>query len=60
MGADPDTSLRWANLYAALSLGTPTGAAGAVDRERLAEEGRRRGLPELPDPATSPAHAGPG
>ncbi len=48
MGADPEACLRWANLYAALSLGTPTGAGGAADRDRLAEEGRRRGLPELP------------
>ena len=48
MGADLEARLRWANLYAALSLGTPTGVGGAVDRERLTEEGRRRGLPELP------------
>ncbi len=48
MGADPEARLRWANLYAALSLGTPTGAGGAVSRERLLDEGRQRGLPELP------------
>ncbi len=51
MGADPEARLRWANLYAALSLGTPTGAGGAVSRARLTDEGRRRGLPELPAPA---------
>ena len=48
MGADPDVSLAWANLYAGLSVGAHTGTGGAVTRERLLAEGRERGLPELP------------
>jgi ribokinase len=48
LGADAEARMRWANLYAALSVTTPTGVGGAVTRERLLEEGRRRGLPELP------------
>jgi sugar/nucleoside kinase (ribokinase family) len=51
MGADPEARMRWANLYAALSVTTPTGAGGAVRRDRLLEEGTRRGLPALPDAA---------
>jgi ribokinase len=49
IGADPEARMRWANLYAALSVTTPTGAMGAATRERLLDEGRRRGLPPLPD-----------
>jgi ribokinase len=45
---DPEARLRWAVLYAALSVTVPTGAAGAVDLERLIEEGERRGLPAPP------------
>jgi sugar/nucleoside kinase (ribokinase family) len=48
MGADPQISLAWANLYAGLSVGAHTGTGGAVTRERLLAEGRERGLPELP------------
>jgi ribokinase len=48
LGADPEISLAWANLYAGLSVGAHTGAGGAVDRERLVAEGERRGLPPLP------------
>jgi sugar/nucleoside kinase (ribokinase family) len=48
LGAEPDARMRWANLYAALSVTTPTGAGGAVTRAELLEEGRRRGLPPLP------------
>ena len=48
MGADPEVSLAWANLYAGLSVGAHTGTGGAVTRERLLAEGRERGLPELP------------
>jgi len=47
-GADPDTALSWANLYAGLSVMFHTGAGGAVTRERLLEEGTNRGLPALP------------
>ena len=46
-GADVETALRWAVLYASLSVAVPTGAAGAVTLERLLEEGARRGLPEF-------------
>jgi ribokinase len=51
LGADPEARMRWANLYAALSVGSPTGVGGAVTRAELLEEGRRRGLPGLPDVA---------
>jgi ribokinase len=47
-GADPDAALAWANLYAGLSVCAHTGTGGAVARERLIEEGERRGLPPLP------------
>jgi sugar/nucleoside kinase (ribokinase family) len=47
-GADPEVSLAWANLYAGLSVGSHTGTGGAMTLERLLEEGRGRGLPELP------------
>jgi ribokinase len=46
-GADVETALRWAVLYASLSVTVPTGAAGAMPLERLLEEGARRGLPDL-------------
>ena len=49
LGADPEVAVRWANLYAGLSVGAHTGTGGAVTRERLLEEGSRRGLPPLPD-----------
>jgi ribokinase len=47
-GAEPEVSLRWANLYAGLSVGAHTGTGGAVTRERLLEEGEKRGLTPLP------------
>jgi sugar/nucleoside kinase (ribokinase family) len=47
-GAEPELSLAWANLYAGLSVSAHTGVGGAVDRERLIEEGERRGLAPLP------------
>jgi ribokinase len=43
-GADPEVSLAWANLYAGLSVSAHTGVGGAVPRDRLVEEGERRGL----------------
>jgi sugar/nucleoside kinase (ribokinase family) len=46
-GADLELALRWAVLYGSLSVTVPTGAAGAVTRERLLEEGSARGLPPL-------------
>ena len=48
LGADPLTRMRWANLYAALSVTAPTGVGGAVTRAALLEEGARRGLPPIP------------
>ncbi len=47
-GADPEVAIRWANLYAGLSVGAHTGTGGAVTRDRLMEEGEKRGLPALP------------
>jgi len=41
-------TLRWAELYAALSVRVPTGAAGATPLGELMEEGARRGLPAPP------------
>jgi sugar/nucleoside kinase (ribokinase family) len=46
-GADIETALRWAVLYGSLSVTVPTGAAGAVTRERLMGEASSRGLPPL-------------
>jgi ribokinase len=51
-GADPQERLRWAVLYAALSVSVPTAIAGAASGERLVEEGTRLGLPAL-EPAAS-------
>jgi ribokinase len=48
LGVEPEARMRWANLYAALSVTAPTGVGGAVTREKLEEEGERRGLPPLP------------
>jgi ribokinase len=50
---DPQARLRWAVLYAALSVTVPTGAAGAVPLARLIEEGVRRGLPAPPERSDS-------
>jgi sugar/nucleoside kinase (ribokinase family) len=50
-GVEPQDAVQWANLYAGLSVTAHTGTAGAVTRSRLIEEGRRRGLPELPPAA---------
>jgi ribokinase len=47
LGADPEVVLGWANLYAGLSVSAHTGTGGAVTRERLVEEGARRGLAAL-------------
>jgi ribokinase len=41
-------TLRWAELYSALSVRVPTGAAGATPLGELMEEGARRGLPAPP------------
>jgi sugar/nucleoside kinase (ribokinase family) len=52
-GADVETALRWATLYGSLSVAVPTGAAGAVTRERLIEEASSRGLPPLGAPSAN-------
>ena len=52
-GADVETALRWATLYGSLSVAVPTGAAGAVTRERLIEEASNRGLPPLEAPSAN-------
>jgi ribokinase len=51
-GADPQSRLDWAVLYAALSVTAATGVAGAVTERELIEEGSRRGL--RPPPAATP------
>jgi sugar/nucleoside kinase (ribokinase family) len=48
LGADPEVAIAWANLYAGLSVVAHTGTGGAATRERLVEEGEKRGLPPLP------------
>ncbi len=48
-GVAPDERLRWASLYAALSVRVPTGAAGATALRPFMEEGSRRGLPAPPE-----------
>ncbi len=47
-GLSVDDALRWAALYAALSVRVPTGAGGASRLEEFVEEGTRRGLPAPP------------
>jgi sugar/nucleoside kinase (ribokinase family) len=51
--ADAEVALRWASLYAGLSVTAPTATRGAVTRERLLEEGTRLSFPELPASATA-------
>jgi ribokinase len=43
-GAPPEERLRWAVLYAAMSVTVPTAFAGAATAARLIEEGSRHGL----------------
>ena len=51
-GASPEECLRWAVIYAGLSVAMPTGVGGAVGEARLLEEGAERGL-AVPRPAAS-------
>jgi sugar/nucleoside kinase (ribokinase family) len=53
MGMEVDDTLRWAALYAALSVRVPTGAGGATKLADFAAEGVRRGLPAPPQGVTS-------
>jgi sugar/nucleoside kinase (ribokinase family) len=48
IGMEIEDCLRWAALYAALSVRVPTGAAGATPLGTFVEEGSRRGLPAPP------------
>jgi len=48
MGLAIEDTLRWAALYASLSVRVPTGAAGATPLRAFIEEGSRRGLPVPP------------
>jgi ribokinase len=43
-GAEPEDRLRWAVIYAALSITTPTAVGGAARLERLLEAGASVGL----------------
>ena len=43
-GMPLEERLRWAVVYAGLSVTTPTAVAGAVDEARLLAEGARLGL----------------
>jgi ribokinase len=47
-GLPVDDALRWAALYAALSVRVPTGAGGATHLDEFLDEGARRGLPTPP------------
>jgi sugar/nucleoside kinase (ribokinase family) len=49
-GVSPEERLRWAVIYAGLSITSPTAVGGAVDEERLLSEGARYGL-QSPRPA---------
>lgn len=48
VGMDVHDTLRWAALYAALSVRVPTGAGGATKLSDFVAEGTRRGLPAPP------------
>src|SRR4051794_37577497 len=48
VGMGVDDALRWASLYAALSVRVPTGAGGATRLSEFLEEGSRHGLPAPP------------
>lgn len=50
LGLELEERLRWAVLYAALSVEVPTGLAGAVTRDALLAAGEARGL-SVPAPA---------
>jgi sugar/nucleoside kinase (ribokinase family) len=51
-GAEPHDRLRWAILYASLSVTTPTGIGGALDEDGLVEAGKARGFSVPPLVAT--------
>lgn len=43
-GLGPLERLQWSQVYAGLSITTPTAVGGAVSEARLIDEGARRGL----------------
>ena len=47
-GAAPRACIAWAQLYADLAMSVPTATGGAVDEQRLLEEGVKRGLESPP------------
>ena len=47
-GAEPLDRLRWAVVYASLSVTAPTGIGGALDEDGLIQAGTTRGLPVPP------------
>jgi sugar/nucleoside kinase (ribokinase family) len=51
--AEAEVALRWASVYAGLSVTEPTAARGAATRERLLEQGAKLALPALPESATA-------
>jgi sugar/nucleoside kinase (ribokinase family) len=58
-GAPLDARLRWAGLYAALSVRVTTGAAGAADLEELARAGEQHGLGRMPGRESVPSRRSP-
>jgi sugar/nucleoside kinase (ribokinase family) len=54
-GAPLEARLRWAGLYAALSVRVTTGAAGAADLEELARAGEQHGLGRMPGRESVPS-----
>jgi sugar/nucleoside kinase (ribokinase family) len=50
-GMTTEERLRWAALYASLSVTVPTATAGALAESQLIEEGTRRGLAGVPLPS---------
>jgi hypothetical protein len=52
-GMSTDERLRWAALYASLSVTVPTATAGAIAESQLIHEGARRGLPAAPLPSSA-------
>jgi sugar/nucleoside kinase (ribokinase family) len=47
-GAEPRACIAWAQLYADLAMSVPTATGGAVDEQRLLDEGIKRGLAPPP------------
>jgi sugar/nucleoside kinase (ribokinase family) len=52
-GMTTEERLRWAVLYASLSVTVPTATAGAISEPQLLDEGARRGLVAAPLPSSA-------